>query len=136
MNSQEPIRRRIVKKIEDSVTEAVNQNLLIPDSPVTDWISTGCTLLDLAMADQLPGGLPVGRVSHIYGAPSTCKSVLASTILGYCQRTGKIGFYNDIEKTFNPIWATKYGLDYKNTDTFRQHYPLDDEVETVGKSVV
>ena len=41
MIEEAPVRRRIIKKIEDSVTEAANQNLLIPDSPVTDWISTG-----------------------------------------------------------------------------------------------
>ena len=56
--------------------------------PVKQYLSTGCTLLDLAIADRLPGGFPAGRISQVYGNESTGKSVLAMEALGSAQRQG------------------------------------------------
>jgi len=33
-------------------------------STVTDWISTGSSILDLAISNRPKGGLPVGRSNH------------------------------------------------------------------------
>jgi len=39
------------------------------DNPaqVNEWVSTGSTLLDLAISNRPHGGLPVGRVSELSG---------------------------------------------------------------------
>jgi len=34
---------------------------------VTEWISTGSTLLDLAISNKPNGGLPVGRIVELQG---------------------------------------------------------------------
>ena len=67
--------------------------------PVTHYLSSGCTLLDLAIADRLPGGFPGGRISQIYGDESTGKTVLALEVLGSAQRQGGRAEMNDIEGT-------------------------------------
>jgi len=36
-------------------------------SQVNEWVSTGSTLLDLAISNRPHGGLPVGRVSELSG---------------------------------------------------------------------
>lgn len=65
--------------------------------PVKAWLSTGCTLLDLAIADRLPGGFPAGRISHVYGDESTGKTVLGSEALGSAQRQGGLASLDDVE---------------------------------------
>ncbi len=34
-------------------------------SSITDWVSTGSTMLDLAVSNRPNGGLPVGRIVEI-----------------------------------------------------------------------
>ncbi len=53
-----------------------------------EFFSTGCTILDLAITNKLPGGFPGGRISHVYGEKSTTKSALAIEPLGAAQRKG------------------------------------------------
>jgi len=68
---------------------------------VKGWLSTGCTILDLAIANRLPGGFPSGRVSHVFGAEATAKTILALEPLGSAQRQGGVASYQDSEGTFD-----------------------------------
>ena len=112
----------LAKKIKDEIkdiTAQVNDDLQLDiESPISGWISTGCTLLDLAITGGLPGGIPCGRITQIFGAQSTCKSVIATSLLGYAQRHGMICHYVDTEGTFDPNYALKFGLDARKKDTF------------------
>lgn len=85
---------------------------------IKDWCSTGCTVLDLAISNVFPGGVPIGRIVQVYGGASTAKSVLATTILGYALRSGKHAFYADIEHTLDPVFASYYGLDCTHENFF------------------
>lgn len=87
---------------------------------VTEWCSTGCTLLDLALSGKLEGGIPVGRIIQVYGAASTCKTVLGTTILGAAQRAGKLAFFADVENTFDAKFARMYGLN-PDKDFYKAH---------------
>ncbi len=69
--------------------------------PVIQYLSTGCTILDLAIADRLPGGFPAGRISHIYGKESASKSVLVCEPLGSAQRQGGNAYFVDSEGTLD-----------------------------------
>ncbi len=104
----------------DREIESILKEDILEDLPQSRGrISSCCTLLDLVVSGKYPnGGFPLGRVSHIYGAESTCKSVLAMLLLGWAQRHGMITFYNDVERTFDPEWAKTFGLDAYNKDTF------------------
>lgn len=95
----------------------VISKIVVDDLPtVEQWCSTGCTVLDLAIANQLPGGIPVGRIIQVYGGFSTCKTVIATTILGYALRNGMLADFVDIERTFDSNFAKMYGLDSSNSD--------------------
>jgi recombination protein RecA len=80
-------------------------------APVTDYLSTGCTLLDLAIADRLPGGFGCGRISHIWGPESSAKSVLVAEPLGAVQRKGGRAYLVDSEGTFDFGRAHLFGVD-------------------------
>lgn len=79
--------------------------------PCSSYLSTGCTILDLAIANQLPGGFGAGRISQVYGAESTAKSVLVSEPLGAAQRQGGLASFGDAEFTFDFGRAKMFGLD-------------------------
>jgi protein RecA len=105
------------KKTKLADVKEVIDSLEIEELPeVREWCPTGSTLLDLAIADRVPGGIPIGRIVQVYGASSTCKSVIGSTILGYALRGGKKAFLADVENAFDPTFAAKFGLDSTHKD--------------------
>ena len=57
------------------------------DSPadVTDWISTGSSMLDLAIGNRPHGGLPVGKMVEFNGLEGTGKSLLAAHVVADTQ---------------------------------------------------
>lgn len=69
--------------------------------PCRRYLSTGSTLLDLAVSGLYPGGVGCGRITHIYGDSSTAKSVLVQEILGSCQRAGGTAVFADAECTLD-----------------------------------
>ncbi|MDD5651323.1 MAG: hypothetical protein PHF86_13070 [Candidatus Nanoarchaeia archaeon] len=90
---------------------------------VRSWFSTGCTLLDLAISDKLDGGLPAGRITHIYGLQSTTKSVLALEPLGSAQRKGGKAYYDDVESALNETWLAINGV-VLDHDPFTEKEPI------------
>lgn len=99
------------------------------DSPVVGWLSSGSTVLDLAIADRLPGGFPIGRWSIIYGLHSTAKTVLGTEPLGCAQRRGGHVWMWDVERTFDESRAkTLFSLD---TGAASYHYANPRTVESL-----
>ena len=60
-------------------------------SMITDWVSTGSTLLDLAISNRKNGGLPCGRTVSFSGLESTGKSLFCAHTLAETQRRGGMG---------------------------------------------
>jgi recombination protein RecA len=88
-------------------------------TPTREWFSTGSTLLDLGITNDLPGGIPSGRAIQIYGGASSCKTVMACTVMGAAIRKGALGFYADIEYTLDERFAKLYGLDCESKNFFK-----------------
>ena len=59
------------------------------------------------------GGIPVGRIAEFYGADGSGKTTTAIDVAGQAQKLfpDKKVLFVDIEHTFDPVWATKLGLD-------------------------
>ena len=71
-------------------------------------IPTGSLNLDRATGI---GGIPIGRITEIYGPESSGKSTLAVHIMGEAQNLDYTVAYVDAEHALDPIYATKCGLD-------------------------
>ena len=69
--------------------------------PCRYYLSTGSTLLDLAISGRYPGGVGSGRVTQIYGDTSTAKTLLLQEILGSAQRLGGTAVFEDAEHTLD-----------------------------------
>jgi recombination protein RecA len=119
------------------VREVVDEICREDLAPCTQWLSTGCSLLDLAIANRLPGGFGVGRVSHIYGEEAAAKSVLVQEALGSAQRQGGIAYYEDAEQTLDLERASLFGLDVQKS--WRYQVPtsveelFDDHIKNILK---
>ncbi len=83
------------------------------DSPshVTEYISTGNDILDLAKSNRPDGGLPVGRIIEIMGESASGKSLLTATMLANCQKKGGLAVYIDTENAVSSEFFTMLGLD-------------------------
>lgn len=58
------------------------------------------------------GGIPIGRIGEFYGTDGSGKTTTAIDIAGQAQKLfpDKKVLFVDIEHTFDPVWATKLGL--------------------------
>lgn len=80
--------------------------------PQPDRISTGSFTLDLATL----GGIPVSRMTMMVGNKHSGKTSMAYKIMANAQKMypDQTPVFLDLETTFDPVWATKMGV---NVDT-------------------
>jgi len=85
------------------------------DSPsnVTEWISSGCSMLDLGISNRPDGGFPVGRITEITGLEASGKSLLAAHTLAETQKKGGLAVYIDTESATSSEFLTAIGADLK-----------------------
>ena len=81
-----------------------------PPTSVTQWLSTGSTVLDLAIADRLPGGIPVGRITQLYGAEATAKTAILQEALGAAQRLDGMAGVDDTEQAWDDSRVHIFGI--------------------------
>lgn len=82
-------------------------------STVTDWVSTGSTMLDLIISNRPYGGLPVGRITTLTGLEGTGKSLICAHLVAETQRKGGQAVYIDTEAAAAPEFWTALGVDLK-----------------------
>jgi len=83
------------------------------DTPIDldDWVSTGATMLDLAISNRPHGGLPVGRIVELTGLEQSGKSLLAAHAIASTQKMDGIGVLIDTESSANEEFWRSIGLD-------------------------
>lgn len=83
------------------------------DTPtdLTEWISTGSSILDLAISNRKNGGLPVGRITELTGLEASGKSLLAAHVLANTQKKDGLAVYIDTENAMNEEFARCIGID-------------------------
>ncbi|KKN62947.1 hypothetical protein LCGC14_0506570 [marine sediment metagenome] len=88
------------------------------DSPciIHEVMSTGCLALD----SILGGGLPVGRITEIYGDESTGKSLIAAHVAAEAQAKGHTVLYVDTESAVSIDVMKQLGV---NVDTILYAVP-------------
>ena len=80
---------------------------------VTDWISTGSSLLDLAISNKPNGGFAAGRITEINGLESSGKSLIGAHALASTQRKDGVAVYIDTESSVSAEFLNAIGI---NTD--------------------
>lgn len=70
-------------------------------------ISTGSLGLDAALG---VGGIPVGRITEVFGPEASGKTTLALHIVANAQKNGGKAAYIDVEHALDPVYAEKLGV--------------------------
>jgi len=97
-----------------------------PLVPVRWRLSTGITLLDLAMG----GGLPSGRVTEFLGDSKTAKSALALSAVHQVQQGGGKAWYWDVEQGLSWELAALMGVSLDADKWKYRHYSIIEKVIT------
>ena len=82
------------------------------DNPadITDWISTGSSILDLAISNRPHGGLPVGKMVEFNGLEGTGKSLVSAHVVADTQKKGGIAVVIDTENAAAPEFWKSLGV--------------------------
>jgi len=70
-------------------------------------IPTGSLGLDIALGI---GGIPIGRVTEIFGPESSGKTTLTLEVIAQAQKQGKVCAFVDAEHALDPSYAEKLGV--------------------------
>lgn len=89
-------------------------------SEITDWVSTGSDLLDLAISNRPHGGIPVGRISEMSGLQGTGKSLICAHLIRETQKKGGVAVYFDSEFAVDREFWKSFGVNvsHANYNTF------------------
>ena len=81
---------------------------------IKDFVSTGSTMLDLAISNKPNGGIAVGRITELNGLESSGKSLLGAHILAETQKKGGVAVYIDTETSVSTEFLGAIGVDVES----------------------
>ena len=87
------------------------------DSTPTDikeFVSTGSTMLDLAISNKPNGGIAVGRITELNGLESSGKSLLGAHMLAETQKKGGVAVYIDTATAVSTEFLSAIGVDVES----------------------
>ena len=105
------------------------------DTPtdVAGWISTGSTMLDLAISNRPNGGVAVGKITELNGLEGSGKSLIGSHLLVSTQKQDGVAVYIDTESAVSEEFLQAIGVDtskmlYVHLETVEEIF---DTIETI-----
>ena len=107
---------------------------------LTEWVSTGSTLLDLAISNRPNGGFPVGRIVELQGMEASGKSLVMAHVLANTQKKGGLAVYIDTENALSEDFLKAIGVNvndmlYLPLETIEDIFEaVENIVETIRKS--
>lgn len=107
---------------------------------LTEWVSTGDDMLDLAISNRPNGGFPVGRIVEITGLEASGKSLVSAHTLANTQKKGGLAVYIDTENAINQEFLEALGVDtskllYVPLETVEDIFDaMDSIIESIRKS--
>ena len=81
---------------------------------IRGFVSTGSSMLDLAIANKPDGGMAVGRITELNGLEGSGKSLIGAHALADCQRQGGVAVYIDTESAVSEEFLQAIGIDTSN----------------------
>ena len=81
---------------------------------IKEFVSTGSTMLDLAISNRPNGGIAVGRITELNGLESSGKSLIGAHLLKETQKKGGVAVYIDTETAVSEDFLEVIGVDINN----------------------
>jgi len=83
----------------------------VSPTDVTGWISTGSSILDLAISNRPNGGIAVGKITELNGLEGSGKSLVGAHALASTQQKNGIAVYIDTESSVSQQFLEAIGID-------------------------
>jgi len=102
---------------------------------ISEFISTGSTMLDLAISNRPNGGIAVGRITELNGLESSGKSLVGAHLLAETQKKGGVAVYIDTETAVSEEFLGVIGVDmnqmlYLHLETIEDVFEAIEEIVT------
>ena len=102
---------------------------------IKEFISTGSTMLDLAISNRPNGGIAVGRITELNGLESSGKSLVGAHLLAETQKKGGVAVYIDTETAVSEDFLEVIGVDigkmlYLHLETVEDIFEAIEEIVT------
>ena len=102
---------------------------------IKEFISTGSTMLDLAISNRPDGGIAVGRITELNGLESSGKSLVGAHLLSETQKKGGVAVYIDTETAVSEDFLGVIGVDinkmlYLHLETVEEIFEAIEEIVT------
>jgi len=78
---------------------------------VKEWISTGSSILDIAISNKPNGGIGVGKITELNGLEGSGKSLVGAHVLANTQKKGGMAVYIDTESSVSQEFLEAIGVD-------------------------
>ena len=78
---------------------------------VKEWISTGSSILDIAISNKPHGGIGVGKITELNGLEGSGKSLVGAHVLANTQKKGGMAVYIDTESSVSQEFLQAIGID-------------------------
>ena len=104
----------INKKFKDTKVAYFLDGSNATPTDIKEFISTGSSVLDLAISNRPNGGVAVGRITEINGLESSGKSLIGTHILAETQKKGGVAVYIDTETSVSRQFLHTIGCDLTN----------------------
>ena len=135
----ERTKSKTVERVKAALSQKHQKSETTYDGDFNNTISTGSTLLDLAISGEVThgGGIPAGIAVEIFGDSSAGKTVLMCEIAGAIQRKGGDVIFNDPEARLNKEFAALFDFSItdktiKEPDTIAEVFNLFDSWKPAG----
>lgn len=102
---------KLEKTYGSGIVSRFSENDIAERAKNSPAISTGSVSLDMATG---VGGIPLGRITEIYGEESSGKTSLSLKIIAETQKRGEIGAIIDSENALDLAWAQKMGVNLED----------------------
>lgn len=96
-----------VEEVMARLDPKIRKHLQTADSAIIEKQKTPVPTLN----DALNGGLAFGRQVLIYGTKSSGKTMMCLQTVAQAQRDGRVCAWVDAEKSYDPKWAARLGVD-------------------------
>lgn len=103
---------------------------------VAEFVSTGSTVLDYAIANKRDGGIPVGRITELIGENQAGKTLLTTQILANTQKQGGVAICIDTECDMDKSFSQRVGLDWSKLYYINNLECIEDIIAHIEKVVV
>ncbi len=102
---------------------------------IKEFISTGSTMLDLAISNRPDGGIAVGRITELNGLESSGKSLVGAHLLAETQKRGGVAVYIDTETAVSEEFLGVIGVNlnkmlYLHLETAEDIFEAIEEIVT------